>query len=1477
MAVLPHPEDAGWDAFHKNYSPEQIVKIKVARKAGFTQEEVKQEFERKHAKQQADLGVTGQQGLTQPYVDPTIAFAGGFGGAGRFALEKGAGLVSALVQAGLGGGAAVVTDYPVGVLQEQVTEQTDSGVLGALTALTMGVLTGRIEQRAVSQIASQAGLVRNYLKNSRFRPGVDPVRPSAPKSNPSPTSGSGAASPPPTAEEVVAEAIALRNITPPQPPTPGTKSFNATDIDTITGTSIPTGSTVKKAGDRVIEIEPAAPGTPSADGGSNPERLAQIEALTKDLKRRKGKTITRDPLPDIGVEQARLAVATHLATAKGMPVEDVLVALQYTAPLKLKKMLANLRSTKKRGGQFLGGDGKPGVEIRPTQEAIESLPGKVPTDITPGLQAELRESMRKVKVKALTQRKVVGDVFEPTEKVPLGGSLAELRSSLNKRAAATGSQIGFNLKDQKFYISGDGQPAETFDSLVGLQQALLRKGLVNDHPINEGAAPVVTQNKILSGDELTGTELQKVQRQAKVMRDALNEGKVYNPDIPANVLRVDPEVGRKPGVKAPTETNKPKNGFDPELRSKEELDEIARLTHEQEVDMKQSDPKAYEEELIKQRLDEAEHNFSNMDSSEFRQQLEVDDPDLTFGAGAAQLFAKLNAYFKKGRKGQSRQRYLTYRNLETKGVPLSARRSMTMAIQAQLRKHPQSKKKPLQVWKVMASMKADGIDPQIVKWVGHNILKPSEVTLINPYLQPGVTNDPKLRAALQALRLGDTGARIQVDEMTHRIVTLFNENGIKAFSKEDKMVRAFSGGKVKNAPPNVKRVAAGLQDIYQAFAEQLGKEDVFSPTYQPDITDFETLFKVFKKQLGGQKRWDNLEAQYKVNVGSEKEFNQVQRVLRGNKAWRTVSSKDKQRLKAAFNFKDLVDWDELPKGLRGELPEAMFNGFLLRKTGAEVPTISSAFQTAIQYTRTTSRAIHMQPALDEVGAIYNSISPASSRLGAVLTNKDQIESLAKAAVGVPTGDSKLIEFLAQQLNETVNREVLKVGAIREGVKQVNTLQALGALTINLGVGLGNSTQIVIPAMRNGNVGRLLLKRTSHPDIDAAIKQASGLMSEVADVLQQQDVLPGRFDPDYLKFLEFEEKFGRWALSPLNISENFLRGFTVVSELEAGLDAGLSIKNAIPVSGARANRLTTNFKLSDAVAQAILQDAPNTFRGGALSQSPRLTGPVGRAAAFFTSFPVNALGTFSTTTSEAIRTKDGLKLVRVLATIGSLWSLPWAMEEYADMDIRSIYGPNSLLIKFSAPIFRGMWNLGIMAAGHPMELRIKTVDRAKREFSQFLWNNVPGHNTFNKYVRAERNIKAEAVLDARLRRITEEELMTPWTVHWMMQLGVKDPVIRNARKVLRKLAREKANFQSDFNEGVQDAAKFSIDGGSQSTQAISNIQKRLSELHPNLFESKKFETALDKLLETTPTERAERQFGRNNPGLPDLSDALNPLR
>lgn len=94
------------------------------------------------------------QGLEEPYLDPTAAAAGGFGGMGAVSLRQGMKLLPSLGRALLSGAVGGVMDYPIGAYTEEVIEP-DMPVL----AMPFNVLTGMVSGITL-EAAIEKGVIR---------------------------------------------------------------------------------------------------------------------------------------------------------------------------------------------------------------------------------------------------------------------------------------------------------------------------------------------------------------------------------------------------------------------------------------------------------------------------------------------------------------------------------------------------------------------------------------------------------------------------------------------------------------------------------------------------------------------------------------------------------------------------------------------------------------------------------------------------------------------------------------------------------------------------------------------------------------------------------------------------------------------------------------------------------------------------------------------------------------------------------------------------------------------------------------------------------------------------------------------------------------------------------------------------------------------------------------------------------------------
>ncbi len=94
---------------------------------------------------------------TAPWIDPAIAFSGGFGAAGKIALSRGATPIGAAIKAALGGTTAAATEPISGGLTEKVAEKYPRAAL-PFNLVTSGLLGAGVEapfERVISRAAGR--------------------------------------------------------------------------------------------------------------------------------------------------------------------------------------------------------------------------------------------------------------------------------------------------------------------------------------------------------------------------------------------------------------------------------------------------------------------------------------------------------------------------------------------------------------------------------------------------------------------------------------------------------------------------------------------------------------------------------------------------------------------------------------------------------------------------------------------------------------------------------------------------------------------------------------------------------------------------------------------------------------------------------------------------------------------------------------------------------------------------------------------------------------------------------------------------------------------------------------------------------------------------------------------------------------------------------------------------------------------------
>ena len=132
---------------------------------GRTPEEIEQK-KQEFIKKQKDAGKTDEEiqaelgGLEEPWIDPTAAASGGFGGVGAASFRAGMKFVPTLGRAILAAGTGALMDYPVGMATEKVGEKYPKLAMpfNVMTGMVSGMTLENLIEKSVIKAFSKKGV-----------------------------------------------------------------------------------------------------------------------------------------------------------------------------------------------------------------------------------------------------------------------------------------------------------------------------------------------------------------------------------------------------------------------------------------------------------------------------------------------------------------------------------------------------------------------------------------------------------------------------------------------------------------------------------------------------------------------------------------------------------------------------------------------------------------------------------------------------------------------------------------------------------------------------------------------------------------------------------------------------------------------------------------------------------------------------------------------------------------------------------------------------------------------------------------------------------------------------------------------------------------------------------------------------------------------------------------------------------------------
>jgi len=201
-----------------------------------------------------------------------------------------------------------------------------------------------------------------------------------------------------------------------------------------------------------------------------------------------------------------------------------------------------------------------------------------------------------------------------------------------------------------------------------------------------------------------------------------------------------------------------------------------------------------------------------------------------------------------------------------------------------------------------------------------------------------------------------------------------------------------------------------------------------------------------------------------------------------------------------------------------------------------------------------------------------------------------------------------------------------------------------------------------------------------------------------------------------KFRKFDQALTRISLSPMNVTENILRGWTLLSGLEEAAQMGLDHQQAIQMGLARASRVVPNLALTEAQVHAMERVAQTQFGYSKAASSPYLRGPFFTMSTMFWSYPTKlgqmlsnmaADGTLNTWRDPSIGNMG--VLLRYLATIGLFVGGGVGLQQLG-IDATNVFGVKGLLPQGMSPPLQLASNAYSMAVSDRQMNRAE-IDRA----------------------------------------------------------------------------------------------------------------------------------------------------------------------
>jgi len=542
-----------------------------------------------------------------------------------------------------------------------------------------------------------------------------------------------------------------------------------------------------------------------------------------------------------------------------------------------------------------------------------------------------------------------------------------------------------------------------------------------------------------------------------------------------------------------------------------------------------------------------------------------------------------------------------------------------------------------------------------------------------------------------------------------------------------------------------------------------------------------------------------------------------------------------------------TEWSKLPETIRRQLPEEVFNRYLIpRVGGAEVPYEKNLIKVFDKYVPVMLRYINVQPALERVRPIIAAMPGADNPLSARRFLEKYVNEVALNRFG---DARRALDELMRDMGNSLGISMTKGSLLNDMI----TLYRGGTYRGLIGIdsALKHFNKIVNVAAENGKFLPYAFKYLPQIIARKGIVQVPGVTrlhgAELTELLNRP---PRGTTLD--KAMRLSDFISGIALRPMQIVENTMRGFSWYAGLEEAAQLGMDTKTAIRYAARKASTMLPDIKMTEAQYHALLNVIKTDFGYSIEHAPPWFNTPLARLSTIFMTYPIReieflargigtSLNGFLTMAehagaAEALRTADAGRLLRYLASSGFLLGAAYYAAKLG-VDMTNFFTGH--LAHVALPFWQATANLYNAIAGREPWSR----ERATREFKEAIYAAaIPQYRMLKKASNAIESVRRGYAVDDAGRYIHPS---SPFG-EFMNFLGIPPTAYTRGRK----LAEEWAAIAKDYNYEKHAAIEAMVRSGD--TTAVQDFMVKWG--RPITPEDVK---QVAETMEGTPVQRATR--------------------